>query len=178
MTDALARAAAEREVAAFRSRSRRFAIATALVLAAILTVCALHLLVILLRGQVMRPETLQKLALGWAPAPFYLWALWTLRGMFAALARTGISFQPTVSRALGRVGLALVLGAGVSLLASPMMLALIRPRTIGGFAILNVPSLTIGVVGLALMATGLMLRHAARLEAETARLKATLEDFI
>jgi hypothetical protein len=178
MTDVPAKAAAEREVAAFRSRSRQFAIAAAVVLAAILAVCALNLLVILLRGHVMRPQTLQKLALAWAPAPFYLWALWTLRGMFAALARTGISFQPVVSKALERVGLALVLGAGISVLASPLMLALIRPRTIGGFAIVNVPSLTIGVVGLALIATAFMLRRAARLEAEAARLKATLEDFI
>jgi hypothetical protein len=178
MTQTTGKTSAEQEVLAFRRRSRQFAVAATLALIAIIAVSTLTLAVIVLKGHVMRPQTLQKLALSWSPAPFYLWAVWTLRGMFASLARSGVSFQPLVVRALGRVGWALVLGAAVSLLLAPMIMTMTRPRTVAAFAIFNMPALTIGVVGLALIATALMLRRAARLEAETASLKAQLEDFI
>jgi hypothetical protein len=126
----------------------------------------------------MHEETLQKVVLAWAPAGFYLWAVWTLRGMFVALARGGPAFQPAVIQALSRVGWALLLGASVSVVLAPVVRMLTVPRPVAGFAMLNVPALTLAVVGLALIAVARMLRRGARLEAEAASLKAMLKDFI
>jgi hypothetical protein len=178
MTDAHAQSAAEREVAVFRRRNRQFAVAATIVLIAVGGFVVLTLAVVVLQGHAMRTETLQKVALAWCPALFYLWALWTLRGMFAALARGGMTFQPVVVRALARIGWALLLGAGAGLVVAPPVQMLTVPRPVAGFAVFNVPALTLGVVGLALIAMGRMLQRGARLEAETASLKAILEDFI
>lgn len=178
MISAETRAAAEREVASFRHRNRGFAAAATIILIVVCSIVGLTLAVVVLQGHAMRAETLQKVALAWAPAAFYLWALWILRGMFAALARGGLAFQPVVIRALSRVGWALLLGASVSLLLAPVARMLAVSRPVAGFAVLNLPSLTLGVVGLALIAVARMLREGARLEAEAASLKAMLEDFI
>jgi hypothetical protein len=174
----LTKADAEKEVAGFRRANRRFAVAATVILVAAGLVVLLTLAIVILQGHAMRLVTLQKVALAWGPAAFYLWALWTLRGMFGALARGGLAFQPVVISALSRVGLALVLGAGTSLLLTPVARLLDAPRPVASFALVNVPALTLGVVGLALIAVARMLRQGARLEAETATLKAVLEDFI
>lgn len=99
--------------------------------------------------------------------------------MFRALARDGLSFQPAVIRALGQVGWALGWGSLLTLLEAPVVVWLTGGAGPGGgFATLNVPALTLGVTGLALIALARMLARGARLEAETAGLKAVLEDFI
>ena len=47
-----------------------------------------------------------------------------------------------------------------------------------GFATFNVPALTLGVVGLALIATANLLRRGAEVEAEAGSLKAELGEFV
>lgn len=174
-----AAAAAEAELSQFRQRSRQFAGAATAVVAVIGVIIVLTLGVVVLRGQAMGWARVTRLALSWTPAVCYLWALWTLRGMFRALARDGLTFQPAVTRALGRVGWALAGGAVLTLLEAPVVVWLTGGGGPGGgFATLNVPALTLGVTGLALVVLAAMLRRGARLEAETTRLKAVLNDFI
>src|SRR4051812_2095166 len=103
--------AAEAETTVFRRRSRQFAAATTLVIGAIGLFMILTLGVIVLRGQAMGGARVGRLLLSWSPAVGYLWALWILRTMFQMLARDGLSFQPQIIRALGRVGWALGGGA-------------------------------------------------------------------
>ena len=112
----------------------------------------------------------------WAPAAFYLWAFRAAPS--SALARGGLNFQPLIAQALSRVGWALALGAGVSVAAAPLTLSLGGPHAFGGFAVFDVPALTLGVVGLALIVLANMLRRATAIEAEATKLKATLQEFV
>jgi hypothetical protein len=125
----------------------------------------------------MRPATLQQLPLAWLPALFYLWALWSARQMFREFSRGGFVFGAVVSAALGRIGWALALGAGAALVIVPVRLAM-GMQVVGGFALFNAPALTLGIVGLALIAMARMMRRAAALEAKVASLNAVLSDFI
>lgn len=163
---------------AFQRRSRAFLIAATVVLAAVVAVILLTLFVLVTRGPTMRVESLERLGLIWAPALFYLWALWTLRGLFSALSRGGLNFQPLIAQALSRIGWALALGAGVSVVAAPIVLSLGGPHAFGGFAVFVVPPLTLGVVGLALIALAGLLRRASAIEAEATKLRTTLKEFV
>jgi len=166
-------------LADFRRRNRLFAAIATAAIAVIAGIMALTLLVVITRWDALADQTLRRLALTWAPTPFYLWALWSLRGMFGAFARAGLSFQPALAGALVRIGWGLLLGALTTLVASPFVLAMRAPRGMtGGFATFNVPAFTLGIVGLALIATARILRHGARIEAEAASLRAELEEFV
>ncbi len=164
-------------IARFRSQSRQFQRVASVAFAVILTLAVLTVAVAVARWDAMGPRALSRLALIWAPAGFYLWALWTLRAMFAGFARGGLAFQPAIARAISRVGWALLLGAATTLATSPLVLALTVPHRMGGFAAINLPALTLGVVGLALIAVAAMMRRGMALEAQTASLKATLDEF-
>jgi hypothetical protein len=166
------------EVDRFRRRNRQFAFAASAVIAGICVIVLATLVVVVLRGHTMRIERIQRLALSWSPTLCYLWALWALRGMFLALARGGLSFRPEVIAALGQVGWALGLGGLLTLVETPLIVWLTKGPGVGGFAIVNVPALTLGVTALALVALARMLRRGVGLEAEAAKLKAVLEDFI
>jgi hypothetical protein len=168
------------ELPRFRAQNRFFAVATLIVLGGILLVIALLLYGMTLQSDAARSEIGRRLLLTWSPTVFYLWALWTLRGMFAALAKGGPARQgETVARALNRVGWALALGATATVLVSPVVLAMTqRPHAMSAFAAVDVPAATLGVVGLALIAVARMLKRAASLEAEAADLKTVLKDFI
>src|SRR5690242_11944668 len=133
--------------ARFRRRNRQFYWAATLVFAAIVAFMALTLIVVITRGSVMRASTLQQLPLAWAPALFYLWAVWSARQMFAAFSRAGFVFHAVATNALGRIGWALALGAAASLVAAPIMMSF-GGRVVGGFATINAPALTLGIVGL------------------------------
>ena len=163
-------------VATFRRRNRQFYWAATIALALVATVIAMTLFVLALRGGVMRPSTLQQLPLVWTPALFYLWALWAARRMFEALSRGGFVFQ-AVSSALGRIGWALTLGATATILIVPILLGM-GAHVVGGFALFNVPALTLGIVGLALIVTARMMRRVHALEGKVASLNAALADFI
>jgi len=163
-------------VAAFRRRNRQFYWAATIALALVAAVIAMTLFVLAMRGSVMRASTLLQLPLVWTPALFYLWALWSAQRMFATLSRGGFVFQ-AVSVALGRIGWALMLGAIATIVIVPMLLSM-GARVVGGFALFNVPALTLGIVGLALIVTARMMRRAQALEGKVASLNAALADFI
>ena len=171
--------ATEIEVQRFLRMSRWYARLATLLFSAITLMVLLTLGVIALRGPAMGATRVTRMALSWSPAIGYLLALWTLRDMFRALARDGLAFQPAVIRALRHVGAALGVGAALSLLETPATFLLTGARApSSGFALLNVPAFTLLATSMALTALAQMLGRGARLEAETARLKAVLEDFI
>jgi hypothetical protein len=163
-------------IAAFRRRNRQFYWAATAALALVALVMAMTLLVLAIKGGVMRASTLQQLPLVWTPALFYLWALWSAQRMFAALSRGGFVFQ-AVSTALGRIGWALTLGAIATIVIVPVLLGM-GAHVVGGFALFNVPALTLGIVGLALIVTAHMMRRAQALEGKVASLNAELSGFI
>lgn len=160
----------------FQQRTKLFHHVATLVIAALVFVAALQIYTQLrIGGGTTRGVAI--LLLSWAPAVFYLWAVWTVRGMFAALSRKGFVFQDVIVRALTRIGWALVLGAAAALAALPALIEL-GSRVLGQFAIFSAPALTIGVVGLALIALAHMIRRAAQLETRAASLRTVLDDFI
>lgn len=163
------------EAQRFQSRTRLFYWAATAVFAALAFFLALQIFVHL-RDDRDTTRNAAILTLSWAPAVFYLWALWTLRGLFAALSRKGFVFHDVVANALGRMGVALVLGAATSLVALPFLIQL-GSRVLGQIAIFAAPALTIGVIGLGLIAVAGMIRRAARLEAKATSLQAKLDEF-
>ena len=178
-------AAAETEVRLFRSANRQVAFVATFMFCSITILVVGILAVILLRGQALGATRLTRLALSLSPAVGYLWALWTLRGMFRALARDGLTFQAAVIGGLDRVGRGLALGAALNMMEAPVMYFLTRGWRTGDpnasiIEIMNVkvPGLTLVATSMALMVLARMLARGARLEAETARLKAALDDFI
>ncbi len=167
----------EQEAHRFRSFNRWLAVVAALAIVAIVGVIAITLLVVS-RWQSSHPETLTRLALTWSPSLFYLWAMWTLRGLFSDLSRSGPAVQPAVTRALSRIGLALMGGAALTLITAPFVLAQETPHRAGGFAIFNVPALTLGLLGLALIIVARMLKQAIAAQARVKSLETKLEGFI
>jgi DUF2975 family protein len=161
----------------FRRLSRRLRLAAAAAMAVIVLAALLTLTVAVLRWDAFGPRALGRIALTWSPVVFYLWALWTLRTMFSAFASGGLAFQPVVARALSRVGWALALGAATTVATAPIVLSLTSQPRMGGFAVFNLPAITLGVVGLALIAVAALLKRGMALEAEAASLKAELGEF-
>lgn len=178
MPDTLGEAAGP-EIAAFQRRNRLFAWLTAAVLAGIALIVVILMYALAVREPDDRVAIASKLAITWSPALFYLWALWSLRGMFAALS-TGAGFRGgAVAGPLARVGWALALGSAMTVFVSPYVLEMVeRPHAMAAFAAIDIPAATLGVVGLALVALSGMLRRAAELEQEAADLKTVLGDFI
>ena len=163
----------------FQKRNRQFGMIASVAIAAILGFVVLTVLTLAARWDAMTMSTVQRLALTWSPAPFYLWALWSLRAMFAGFAAAGPTFQPVLATALVRIAWGLILGAATTILMVPVVLTVTPPRPMGGsFAVFNVPALTLAVVGMALLATAHMLRRGLEIEAEAASLKAELGEFV
>lgn len=153
--------------ATFRKRARLFALVATGALAVIAAVIALTAFVVVTHWGTMPGRMIQRVLLTWAPTPFYLWSLWSVRTMFRALAREGLTFAPALAAALTRIGWGLALGALTTILTSPFVLALSAGGGMrAGFATFNVPALTLGVVGLALTASAHLLRRGAEVETE------------
>jgi hypothetical protein len=165
------------ETERFRRLNGRLAVVATLAIAAIGGVMAITLVVVA-RWRFSHPETLTRLLLTWSPSAFYLWALWTLRGLFAGLSRSGPSAQPSITRALARIGWALMGGAVTTLVTAPVVLAMENPHRAGGFAVFNVPALTLGLLGLALIIVARMLKQAIAAEARVKSLENVLEGFV
>src|ERR1700710_2870973 len=99
----------EPDIVRFKAVNRRLFIAATVVIAAIAAVILIYIVVIL-SGRVKSNTVLVRLLLTWSPCSFYLWALWTLRSLFGQLSRGGPSVQLSVTKALSRIGWALMLG--------------------------------------------------------------------
>lgn len=175
----------EIEIQRFRAGSRQVTFLATVMFGTITIIVVGILAVILLRGQALGATRLTRLALSLSPAVGYLWALWTLRGMFRALARDGLTFQAALIGGLDRVGRGLALGAALNMMEAPVMYFLTRGWRTGDpntsiIEIMNVkvPGLTLVATSLGLIVLAQMLARGARLEAETTRLKAALDDFL
>jgi hypothetical protein len=175
----------EIEIQNFRRANRWWAFIATLWFGSLILLAIMLLGVIVLRGQAMGATRVTRILLGWSPAIGYLWALWTLRGMFLVLARDGLSFQPAVIRALRQLGAALGIGAALSVIegGAARILTILRiggmaPADTDPIASMNVPAWTLVITSVALTLLAQMLARGARLEAETTRLKAVLDDFI
>jgi hypothetical protein len=163
---------------AFRQRNRLLLIGTMIVIAIIGLMIAASLFVLAMKGGEMSEDRTLRMAVGWLPALFYLWALWSICDLFRALARGAFGFMPMV-RVLARVGWGLMLGAVTALLITPLLVTLGQDERLrGAFALFNVPALTLAIVGLGLIVLSHMMRRAQAIEAEAARLKATLQEFV
>ncbi|MBV8685110.1 MAG: DUF2975 domain-containing protein [Alphaproteobacteria bacterium] len=97
------------------------------------------------------------------PMLFYLWAIWTIRRATVSLAQ-GELFDLVVPRLLGRVGLALFLGALVNVFATPLLLRAAAGR--GPVAHYDVAAITLGVVGATLVLVARLLAEAAAMRRE------------
>ena len=113
-------------------------------------------------------------ALLWLPSIFYLYSLWAIRSGFRAFAAGGV-FGPAIADGCTRAGLALAIGATLSAVGVPNLFRLIS----GSGAVLHFDPayLAVGVVGLALLLLGRLLRRAAALQRETAELRSELSEF-
>jgi hypothetical protein len=167
----------ETDIIRFKALNRRLFIAATIVIAAIAAVILVYAIIIF-SGVVKSSTVLIALLLSWSPCPFYLWALWTLRSLFGQLSRGGPSLPLKVTSALSRIGWALMLGATLTLALTPLIDRFSKPHRMGNFAVFDVPALTLGLVGLALLMVGTMLKRAIRIEAEAKALKDVLEGFI
>lgn len=163
--------------ARFCERSRWFMRATTVILAAIIAFAVLYAWVIV-RAQLSDPDVLWRLGLSWLPSIFYIWALCTLRGLFAGLADEGLRFQSGLMTSLARIGWALVCGGLTAILTAPVISRLTQPHHLGGFAIFDVPALVLVMLGVALIVLARMVRQALALQAEAGKLRNVLEGFI
>lgn len=162
----------------YRRRSRWLMRGTSLVIGLILLVAALYVYVVL-RAQLDDPQVLLRLTLSWLPSVFYLWALWILRGLFAALAGDGLRLEPGIGKAMARIGVTLMAGGATTLLTAPLVGLLARqPHKMGSFPLLNVPALVLMMLGLALLLLARLLRQGVALQAEAGRLRDELQGFI
>jgi len=101
----------------------------------------------------------------WAVPPIcYLFGVWSIGRAMGDLAR-GRLFQPTVSDALRRVGLALGVGGVFSVFVMSNLLRMIGHAT-GGYLHFDVPGMTLGMIGGALFLLGGVIEQAGRVQAE------------
>ena len=161
----------------FQQLNRILALATALVIAVILLIMVLYVYVIVSRG-LTDPDVLLRLGLSWLPALFYLWALWTLRGLFRGLAESGLTLRHGLSAALSRIGLALICGAVATIVTAPVVALLTKPHHLGMFALSDAPALALAMIGVALMVLARVLVQAIKLQGDAHQLRDVLESFI
>lgn len=99
-----------------------------------------------------------------APTAFYLFGVWSIGQAMGALA-VGRLFQPTLARALRRVGAALGLGGLTSIVVVTNALRMLS-HSRGGFLHFDVPGMTLVMVGGALFLLGGVIEQASRVQAE------------
>ena len=98
------------------------------------------------------------------PAAFYLFAVWSIGSAMGQLAK-GRLIQPTLSRALRRVGLSLGIGGVVSVFVVSNLIRLMG-ETRGGYLHFDVAGMTLGMMGGALFLLGRVIDQADRVQAE------------
>ena len=121
----------------------------------------------------------------WLPSFFYLYALWSIRSAFRDFS-AGRFFGAAVASGCTRAGLALALGATLSAAGVPNLLRVFRahglvevgPQGLTGILQFDTAYLAVGVVGLALLLLGRLLRHAEEIQKEAAGLRDELGGFM
>lgn len=99
-----------------------------------------------------------------APSFFYLFAVWSIGSAMGQLAK-GRLIQPTLSRALRRVGLALGIGGVASVFVVTNVIRMLG-ETRGGFLHFDIAGMTLGMIGGALFLLGRVIDQAERVQAE------------
>lgn len=98
------------------------------------------------------------------PACGYLWALWAAQQALGGLA-AGQRFQPTVSRALRRIGGGVLFGALAEVFLLTNLLRLVLGGT-GSYLYVDLSAIVLGVVGAALIPVARLIDQARALQAE------------
>lgn len=111
----------------------------------------------------------------WSPVLFYLAALLAMAWMFAQVAAARPVWRAT-ARGLGLIGWALMLGSMMTVLVQPRLMQLHwvrevmaqqgRHAPVGGILHFDVPAIVVGVVGLAMLLLGGLLRRAEAVQSE------------
>ena len=109
------------------------------------------------------PPALAFTAVLWMPVPFYLYALWAIRGAFRGFA-TGGTFGPAIAAGCTRAGFALAIGGTLSAVGVPNVMRVLHGQ--GSVLVFDVAYLAVGVVGLAMILLGRLLSRAAAIEDE------------
>ena len=113
-----------------------------------------------------RPATALAFQLAYrAPVPFYLFALWTMRSAFGRIA-DGEVFSTVLPGSLFRLGLALALGAVVTVFVSPLMLRFMGGYRHGAYAAFDPSAITIGLTGLFLVILSRLFARAVMMQHE------------
>ena len=98
------------------------------------------------------------------PSVFYLFAVWSIGSALGQLAK-GRLIQPTLARALRRVGLALGFGGVISVFGVTNLIRLFE-HSRGGFMHFDVAGMTLGMIGGALFLLGRVVDQAGAVQAE------------
>jgi hypothetical protein len=128
------------------------------------------------------PSVLVRLAIHWLPPAFYLYAIWSIRGALRSFAGGGL-LGAAVARGCTRAGWAMAVGGGLSAVAVPNLLRLLTNLGVlerqgwNSFLMFDVAYLAVGVVGLALVLLGQLLRWAGELQGEAAALRDEVGSF-
>lgn len=106
----------------------------------------------------------------WAPAAFYLWALWAIRRALGDVA-AGRYFHPALARSLRDVGIGLGAGGATSAVIQPNLMRLMSDAGWGrqifaSYGHFDVAYAAVGAVGLALVLLSRVLHRAAEIQAE------------
>ena len=169
---------------ALQRRSRRFALVTAAMAAALLaSIVVTFAYVALFRPQDV-PELLILYALYWFPALFYAWGLAAVSLIFVDIGK-GALFGPAVGRGLRRLGAALIGGGAVNLVTILLLHNASLPHglsdgTTKPFAGLEFdPAYAVLIlVGFALVLLAQLLQLAEAYRARAAQLEAELDEFL
>ena len=164
-------------VADFRRLCSRLSLAATGVFAAIVAFMGVMLVILALRLNGIGERRLWLLVLIVAPIGFHLWALWSLRGLFAGLARHGLVFGRGSGVALSRTGWGLLVGGVTTLAAAPLIIRLVPPAGAVGFAVSGLSAIILCVVGAALIVLTSLLRQGLVIQEERAALRSTLDEF-
>lgn len=127
---------------------------------------------------------LLRAAVVWSPSIFHLYALWAVRSAFRDFAIGGI-FGPAIATGCTRAGVALAIGATLSAVGVPNLMRILHAQNLAdrspaestGVLIFDTAYLAVGVVGLALVLLGRLLRRAVEIQSEAAAMRSELDEF-
>lgn len=155
----------------FRRRCRVLRMVTTGVLFCTAAVLALPYLLLPLAQLAKQPQVMaadwRYLALALvrvSPGICYLWALWAVRSALGDLG-AGRLFQPTVARALRRIGYGVIAGALLSIFVVTNLSRFIEHGQ-GGFAYFDLSGIVLAIVGAALVLFAQLVERARKLERE------------
>lgn len=122
--------------------------------------------------------------LQWLPSAFYLYALWAIRSGFRDFAIGGV-LGPAIAEGCVRAGISMAIGATLSAVGVPNLVRALsnwgmingQGDRFDGFLIFDTAYLAVGVVGLALVLIGRLLRRASAIQREASALRLELEEF-